>query len=147
MTFIRFLLSSLLVSATFAICAYILFGSALAEPGNFNQRYGALYLALLPYFLGALLNKEGYWERSEPLDELLHPSEQKPKPRIFAHIVRVVFVLMLIGVVVVTRQVLGTEVVKGILLISLGAVWGAVIMRAWIIFQEGLTIGSSRRRR
>lgn len=124
--------------------AYVLLGSVLEGPDDVIQRRGVLYLALLPYFLGALINKEGYWERSETLTELLNPSERKKRARVLSRVVRIVFVVSLFGAGVVTYQQWGSEAVKGLLVLVLGAIWGGIIMRAWFIFQEGLTIASRR---
>lgn len=138
----KFLLSSLLVSTTFGIMAYVLLASSLEAPNDFMQRFGVLYLALLPYFLGALINKEGYWHRSETLAELLSPPEEKK--RVFSPFVRIVLVVGFYGASIFLYQALGAAKLKELLLLLLGAVWGGTIVRAWFIYQEGLTFASRR---
>jgi hypothetical protein len=146
MTFGKFFLSSFLVSTTFAMSAYILLGSMLEGPEEIIQRRGVLYLALLPYFLGALINKEGYWERSEALSELLNPSQKKKRSRALSRVMRVALVVLLFGAGIVAYQIWGSDAVKGLLLLLLGAIWGGVVMRAWFIYQEGLASASRRTR-
>lgn len=61
----RFIVSSVLVSATFGILGYVVIVFPLDSSDNSIRMRGISYLALLPYFLGALINKEGYWQWSK----------------------------------------------------------------------------------
>ncbi len=144
MTLARFVVSSVLVSATFAIMAYVIFVAALNDSHNGMQTRGVLYLALLPYFLGALINKEGYWERPESVSELLYPSERKKKSRALSRVVRIVLVVLLIGLGAVTYQAGGYGSLKGLALVVIGALWGGMLTRAWFIYQRSLTVASRR---
>jgi fatty acid desaturase len=146
MTLGKFLLSSVLVSITFGIMGYVLLVSSLNDPNSYMERRGVLYLALLPYLLGALINKEGYWERSESLSELLYPPKEKKKARALSRVWRLVLVFGLVGLGFLTYQSGGYEPVKGLLLVLLGAFWGGVVTRAWFIYQESLTVASRRTR-
>lgn len=146
MTLARFVISSVLVSATFAIMAYVIFVATLDSPHNGMQTRGVLYLALLPYFFGALVNKEGYWERPESVSELLYPSERKKKLRALSRVVRVVLVVLLIGLGTVTYQTGGYGFLKGLALVVIGALWGGMLTRAWFIYQESLAVASRRTR-
>lgn len=146
MTLRKFILSSVLVSATFGVMAYVLLVATFDDPSKFMERRGVLYLALLPYFLGALINKEGYWERSESLSELLYPSQRKKKARTLSRVLRLVGVFALLGLGFLIYQAGGYEPLRGSLLVLLGAFWGGVITRAWFIFQESLTVASRRTR-
>lgn len=71
----RFLLSSFLVSVSFAFMALaIMFATAGTIEGMRGR--GLVYSALLPYLFGAILNQEGYWQRSDSVADLIKPSSK-----------------------------------------------------------------------
>ncbi|MHB8624232.1 MAG: hypothetical protein ACYDBA_12850 [Sulfuricaulis sp.] len=125
--------------------AYVIFVATLDGPHNGMQTRGVLYLALLPYFFGALVNKEGYWERPESVSELLYPSERMKKSRALSRVVRVVLVVLLFGLGTVTYQAGGGYgSLKGLALVVIGALWGGMLTRAWFIYQQRLAVASRR---
>jgi len=139
MTLGRFILSSVLVSATFAITAYVLITASLDSPQHTMQTRGVLYLALVPYFLGAFLNKEGYWERTDSLSELLRPSAHKKRSRTFARVVRLTAFVLLAGAAIITYQTWGFGQLRWLAILLLGALWGGTLTRAWFIYKECLS--------
>ncbi|BAU48309.1 hypothetical protein SVA_1755 [Sulfurifustis variabilis] len=139
MTLARFILSSALVSGSFIVLAVPLLFSSLGTTENIFQKYPLLFLFPLPYFLGASLNKEAYWARSLSLSELLNSRESKKQKGEYGWAVRML-----------TAVVLGLAVSlppppKDTFLLLLGVSWGAVVTRAWFIYQECLTRNSTGR--
>lgn len=136
MTFGRFLLSSILVSASFIMMAFAI---VLATDGAIEgmRGRGLVYLALLPYLFGALLNKEGYWERSVTVSELIKPSSKKDQGlRILFRILRFSLVLLLIVFGIMAHDLGGLGAVREFALVALGVIWGGAISRAWFIFRR-----------
>ncbi len=128
MSLLRFLLSSVLVSATFALMAYAIAVAVSDEGVDFMRSRGLLYFSLLPYLFGALINKEGYWQRSEG---------KKKKPELFDHrALRGAVLLLLLGIGTVIYVLWGYQAVKNTTLVMLGLVWGALVARAWFIYEE-----------
>lgn len=105
---------------------------AISDEGvDFMRSRGLLYLGLLPYFFGALINREGCWQRSEDHAE----SVGRTRSRAFPRAARPVLVLLVLGAGTAIYMLEGYETVKDATLILLGLVWGTMITRAWFIYQ------------
>jgi hypothetical protein len=142
MTLRRFILSSILVSATFGMMAYAI-AIATSDSGvNVMRVRGLLYLALLPYFLGALINKEGYWQRPISNSEFIDPSKKGKRSKLFFRLLRVSLILLLFGLGIATYHLWSYGMLKNLALVILGIFWGWTITRAWFVYRESQIIDS-----
>lgn len=127
----RFVVSSVLVSATFGILAYVVIAYPLGSPDDSIRMRGISYLALLPYLLGALINKEGYWQWSRELH-----SQGAKASRVHTRMFQIIVALLLVGAVSIAYLRWGSDAVRTALLLILTAVWMGVVRRAWLVHKE-----------
>lgn len=118
----------MLVSATFVILGYIVFTFPPDSSENSIRMRGLSYLALLPYFFGALINREGYWPWTKGLDHSQRGRKWK--------VLLVIVALLLVGTALVAYLNLGSNVVTVLLLLILAAVWLAVVRHAWTVYEQ-----------
>jgi small-conductance mechanosensitive channel len=93
---------------------------------------GISYLALLPYFLGALINKEGYWQWSREL----HRLQGKKPSKIRTRVLQIMIALLLVGLISVAYLYWGSGAVRTLLLLILTAMWIGIVRRAWLAYKD-----------
>ena len=128
----KFVVSSILVSDTFGILGYVVIAFPLDSPDNSIRMRGISYLALLPYFLGALINKEGYWQWSKDIGR----SQRKKTSKIRTRVLQVIIAFLLVGLVSVAYLYWGSGAVRTLLLLILTVIWIGAVRRAWLVYKE-----------
>jgi hypothetical protein len=128
----KFVVSSMLVSATFGILGYVVIAYPLDSPDNSIRMRGISYLALLPYLLGALINKEGYWQWSK---EPGRPKGEKTL-RTRTRVLQIIIASLLVGSASVAYLHWGSDAVRTVLLLILTAIWTGAVRRAWLVHKE-----------
>ena len=140
----RFIVSSMLVSATFGILGYVVITYPLDNPDNSIRMRGISYLALLPYFLGALINKEGYWQWLKDLGRF----QREKTSKIRTKVLQAIIAFLLVGLVSVAYLYWGSGAIRTLLLLILTAIWIGTVRRAWLVYkvnQRSNQLGRSSR--
>lgn len=127
----KFVASTMFVSATFMILGYIAISYPEGPDSSVRMR-GISYLALLPYLVGALINREGYWEWSKNLDR----SHGKRTSRTSAKALQIWAAFLLVCSVAIAYLQWGSIAVRSALLLALIATWVGIIRQAWLVHKR-----------